>query len=360
MYFCKLCGTKFLKYSFALTHLRKNHVMFKNNLNILSGVRRKYYKFKRKLIRSQLTCKNEDKFLYICGYCKRIYYNYFNIVRHSRFHTNKESLSGKSKIKSCTEGTILSSFSHTQKTKLYLNGSKVIYKVNVLNCIITSSRPNEKQSPKVKNQKPTSKASPKNLYCSKCNLNFRFPSSFYRHTKNIHKHFKYMCETCGKSFNQRDNLNIHQKKHKGEVKKLECEKCGKSYVQLRSLKAHIEAEHLGQKFVCDSCGRLFNLKHSLMSHKKSCEGVPVSKLCCDQCGKFYKSLGLLNRHITIEHSLRKFVCIICAKTYVSQSRLEEHFKRHERPFSCDICARSFSDSKKLNGHKHRHYTKKIK
>ena len=57
----------------------------------------------------------------------------------------------------------------------------------------------------------------------------------------------YKCESCGKSFRQSNNLNIHIKRiHEGQ-RNYKCDSCGKSFPESGKLKKHIKTIHEGQR-----------------------------------------------------------------------------------------------------------------
>ncbi|CDK27504.1 unnamed protein product [Kuraishia capsulata CBS 1993] len=91
---------------------------------------------------------------------------------------------------------------------------------------------------------------------------------------------KYVCETCGKSFNRPYNLNSHQKTHSAD-KPFPCQHCGKSFARSHDRKRHERLHDGSKKFRCSGilldgtkwgCDRTFARADALGRHFRTESG----------------------------------------------------------------------------------------
>jgi hypothetical protein len=85
---------------------------------------------------------------------------------------------------------------------------------------------------------------------------------------------------------------------------LRCNTCKKDFESFKDLKKH-KSEHETQNeiFTCSLCERTFNEDWKMNAHMKMHKNYN-----CDQCGKNFKYLELLNKHIKISHENIKIYC----------------------------------------------------
>ncbi|VIO90746.1 Zinc finger, C2H2 type family protein [Brugia malayi] len=139
---------------------------------------------------------------------------------------------------------------------------------------------------------------------SGCGRTFNHPSTFYSHDKTHGT--KLQCGNCGKIFNSKNNLRSHKKRctkalhdknyechHVGCTMKTksyskyiahrkthpkpfvyECKVfgCGGTFNNPSTFYSHQETH--GPKLQCGNCGKIFNSKNNLRSHKKHCTKAP--------------------------------------------------------------------------------------
>ena len=100
-----------------------------------------------------------------------------------------------------------------------------------------------------------------------------------------------------------------------------CELCGKNFKHLNFLKRHIDAIHAGHK--CETCGKTYTSKylkkHIKTSHKKT---------KCEICEKEFCNLGYLKIHIKSIHGVKEYKCEICSKEFVQFGHLKLHVKNN--------------------------------
>ena len=138
--------------------------------------------------------------------------------------------------------------------------------------------------------------------CTKCILSFNTALRLKRHIKLVHDKFKaYICDTCGKAFQSKGNLNMHIKIHT-EEKQHECHLCGKKFLRPHHLQGHIEKTHMG-----------------------------VRRYPCPKCDKKYKNASSLNQHDRIFHlGIKENKCHLCGNAYGQRVELKLHLARHHK------------------------------
>ncbi|XP_077943429.1 uncharacterized protein LOC120830213 [Gasterosteus aculeatus] len=138
-------------------------------------------------------------------------------------------------------------------------------------------------------------------------------------------------------------------------KTLLCETCGKYFQHKKSLLAHVKRFHsVDQPYVCNTCGKRFVDKSVFEIHKRvHSDEKPFP---CQICGKYFKLKRGLKAHMIIHTGERPFSCSICGKTFARKSHLEYHTRGHtgEKPYSCITCGKTFTHISALNSHKKIH------
>ena len=160
---------------------------------------------------------------------------------------------------------------------------------------------------------------------------------------------KFPCEDCGKSFNSKDNYNLHssihkEKPHGNQICKVCCEYiigiddllvhmdenhkdtlckvCSRYFCSIDELLAHMDEKHkdtpnednandqtkenkpvkAAKTFKCSYCVSKFSQKHNLKTHvKKKHENYIEKKHSCPHCGLKFLLIHTLDNHIDTEH-----------------------------------------------------------
>ncbi|XP_037024332.1 zinc finger protein 25-like isoform X3 [Bradysia coprophila] len=227
---------------------------------------------------------------------------------------------------------------------------------------------------------------------------------FYKHQRQNHPDEKsFICGICNSGFNNKSRLVTHMKdRHAKWGKKHQCQFCAKLFFTDREVKGHEKLHLNARSYVCNLCGKGFNQKTILNIHMKSkahnanyktfykkkkktyraynnnskksfrCQlCVPSSvfatpeertahrnamhrKYECNICKNSFMAQESLDCHKLLHSDKpRPFVCTVCDATFNQSSHLASHFKRKhtdEKTFHCSHCDRSFFESCELNAH----------
>ncbi|XP_026005042.1 zinc finger protein 260-like [Astatotilapia calliptera] len=129
-----------------------------------------------------------------------------------------------------------------------------------------------------------------------------------------------------------------------------CGTCGKIFKRMENLNRHVKI-HTGEKpHCCSTCGKRFTLKAYLTEHMKIHTGEKPH--CCTTCGKSFSQKGQLNSHMRIHTSEKPYFCSICGERFNVVTNLKIHMKIHtsEKPHSCSTCGKRFSRKSHLTRH----------
>ncbi|XP_068998401.1 zinc finger protein 2-like [Embiotoca jacksoni] len=131
---------------------------------------------------------------------------------------------------------------------------------------------------------------------------------------------------------------------------LKCTVCGRVFKYMSDVKRHLKI-HTGERpFPCNTCGRRFFMKQHLKAHIRTHTGE--RPYTCKICDKSFGQSSALSVHTRTHTGERPYACDTCGKRFFLQQHLNAHTRTHtgERPFSCKICSKSFSQLSVLSNH----------
>ena len=107
------------------------------------------------------------------------------------------------------------------------------------------------------------------------------------------------CEQCGKSFDGKENLKIHELTH-DKVEQHTCVQCNKSFIQASKLKTHLLIHTGEKKHRCTLCNYSANQAGDLKEHMKTHSGE--KNHTCEQCNKSFRHSSTLKTHLLMSQS----------------------------------------------------------
>ncbi|XP_025199706.1 zinc finger protein 658B-like [Melanaphis sacchari] len=202
--------------------------------------------------------------------------------------------------------------------------------------------------------------------CETCGLTLDNKNELKVHLKNHHEEEqrssdtatvkvveRFSCEYCKKTFAHKSGLNTHLKTHKGD-KKYVCKVCKKSYYQNGNLQEHMRI-HTGEKpFNCEYCTVSFRTSSQLKTHIRCHSGAKPYK--CSVCERSFPHNNTLKIHLRRHYNDRQYNCEYCPKKFVDRTALVRHSRTHtgEKPYYCDLCNKDFATVTNFNKHRKIH------
>ena len=163
--------------------------------------------------------------------------------------------------------------------------------------------------------------------------------------------WNHLCHICDYATKRKDRLITHLAVH-GIGDRFKCDQCDKYYSTIGHLQIHIKT-HNSCPQKCDQCGKMYKTVTSLKEHPERIHSEkPIQ---CDECEKMFSTIGRLNIHKKVVHVLKSFKCYQCKYRSKTNSDLKKHIKMVHNGargiiYKCDLCAFQ-GRSSNLKGHK---------
>lgn len=214
------------------------------------------------------------------------------------------------------------------------------------------------ESYKMKNHKQIHRE--KEVKCGMCDAIFIFNSGLRRHMKHVHEGKPYetvVCELCGKEISYTGYYNHKRIVHFTEADKgsYVCDKCGKMFDLEANLKIHLYTIHGVKKMIkpqynkskkvkienrskkakgqtsytCDVCNKILSTRESWKAHKRTHTGEKPFK--CEECGKCFIRKTNLKTHSVVHTKIKKHLCKFCPKAFTQHGSLKIHCKKNHPP-----------------------------
>lgn len=111
-------------------------------------------------------------------------------------------------------------------------------------------------------------------------------------------------------------------------------------------------------YICGMCNFEAESMVTLNSHQSRVH-LDMENYKCSECPTYYKTIGLLKRHITMHHSVTH-ICKYCDKKFSNKQSLDRHINCHHNvtplEFQCVKCNAYFDTMDKMEDHFVVHYT----
>lgn len=185
--------------------------------------------------------------------------------------------------------------------------------------------------------------------CAICGAKEPCLRALSRHTS---KHYhKFTCETCGRSYVNKESLMKHIVASHTEGKL--CARCKKVFPSCKARREHMETSRRCWPNTCSFCGERFLTKKLKYEHLSAVHGEQQkSSHTCPICGEVFDKWRTYRIHYVISHTEQNYECPYCGLKFDTLRGYESHKVVHtkEKSFPCTVCSKAFGRRKNLIQH----------
>lgn len=134
----------------------------------------------------------------------------------------------------------------------------------------------------------------------------------------------FICYHCNKQSERIIDLRRHVLSH---VKQRKCKLCGKRFRDLTVLKRHLWSHTGAKSFACNLCPKRFQQKHCLDQHLFKHQGN--DKIKCSYCQKLFSTKYNAKVHMQTMHKKRE-LCDLCGERFMSKPELVKHLETNSK------------------------------
>ncbi|XP_064160817.1 zinc finger protein 263-like isoform X5 [Anguilla rostrata] len=138
----------------------------------------------------------------------------------------------------------------------------------------------------------------------------------------------------------RNDMNVFRAEPAGRMSAFEAELSPGALGRIRGQSTHF----------CPQCGKAFRHMSQVRRHLRMHTGE--KPFCCPVCEKCFKYSGNLKEHQIVHTGEKPHRCSVCGRCFGKSAHLQRHLRIHtgEKPYRCPVCERCFTQSGVMKRH----------